>query len=362
MLQPDQIRPLARALTHTTSSYKFLWLQALLDTAEQQLKQVALDDLLVAMVARAWKLTQFHRLRLGHYDQLQGLCGAIAERTGLPPNAAPIQVVRRLRADPELLAESRALARYVPQRFLAPWFERELRGVPEGKKHRAIAMLAARHRETERAAPYTLDGTGPRVILDPVWSLWARAHMTFLRAYVEREFADFLQDRNPGSPAVLRKIRGETRRNLARARRFWAPIISQPAGLRDFYAEAALEPGDAHYDHVLPWAFVAHDLLWNLVPTTSAINIAKSARVPDPDLYLERLARWQFEALQAQPGTALDLLIDHAEFLGLEEPRALRNLPQTDFSERFEDRFRPHLIAALNAGFAGSWRYDPAKP
>jgi len=361
LLQPDQIRPLARALTHTTNSYKFLWLQALLDTAEQQREQIPLDDLLVAMVARAWKLTQFHRLRLGHYDQLQRLCGAIAARTGLPPNAAPTQVVRRLRADPELLGQSRALARYVPQRFLAPWFERELRGVPEAKKDRAITTLAAEHRETERAAPYSLERTGLYVMLDPAWSVWARTHMTFLRAYVEREFAEFLQDRNPGSPAVLRKIRGETRRNLARARRFWGPLAAQPGGLRDFYADAALELNGAHYDHVLPWAFVAHDLLWNLVPTTSAINIAKSARIPDPDAYLGWLADWQFEALQAQPATAQDLLIDHAEFLGLEEPRTIRDLPRSDFSQRFEDRFRPHLIAALNAGFTGSWRYAPAE-
>lgn len=33
-------------------------------------------------------------------------------------------------------------------------------------------------------------------------------------------------------------------------------------------------------DHYLPWSFVAHDQLWNLIPTSPSVNSAKSNNIP----------------------------------------------------------------------------------
>jgi hypothetical protein len=34
-------------------------------------------------------------------------------------------------------------------------------------------------------------------------------------------------------------------------------------------------------DHYLPWSFVAHDQLWNLIPTFPEVNSSKSNYLPD---------------------------------------------------------------------------------
>jgi hypothetical protein len=50
--------------------------------------------------------------------------------------------------------------------------------------------------------------------------------------------------------------------------------------------------------HYLPWSFVAHDRLWNLVPVPRAINSAKGASIPDQG-YLGKLAVLQSAAISA---------------------------------------------------------------
>ena len=57
-------------------------------------------------------------------------------------------------------------------------------------------------------------------------------------------------------------------------------------------------------DHFLPWRFVTHDLLWNLVPTPKDINSAKSDRLPDLGRYFDSFAQLQFDAVQAVATTA----------------------------------------------------------
>ena len=52
-------------------------------------------------------------------------------------------------------------------------------------------------------------------------------------------------------------------------------------------------------DHFLPWRFVAHDLLWNIIPAPGDVNSTKSDNLPNIELYFNSFARLQYEALQA---------------------------------------------------------------
>ena len=49
-------------------------------------------------------------------------------------------------------------------------------------------------------------------------------------------------------------------------------------------------------DHYLPWSFVAHDKLWNLVPVTKDANRDKSNRLPEEST-LEKFIKLQHLAL-----------------------------------------------------------------
>ena len=49
-------------------------------------------------------------------------------------------------------------------------------------------------------------------------------------------------------------------------------------------------------DHFLPWRFVAHNQLWNLIPADSQANSCKSDQIPC-EKYIDRLAETQSAAL-----------------------------------------------------------------
>ena len=49
-------------------------------------------------------------------------------------------------------------------------------------------------------------------------------------------------------------------------------------------------------DHFLPWKFVAHNQLWNLIPVDPQANSSKSDYLPS-EIYIDRLAETQRAAL-----------------------------------------------------------------
>jgi hypothetical protein len=62
------------------------------------------------------------------------------------------------------------------------------------------------------------------------------------------------------------------------------------------YTGRSLAADDFSLDHVLPWSFVGHDQLWNLVATHLPTNSAKGDRLPDLSV-VEPLARIHAKAV-----------------------------------------------------------------
>ena len=60
-----------------------------------------------------------------------------------------------------------------------------------------------------------------------------------------------------------------------------------------------MTPEDLSLDHFVPWSYVAHDELWNLVPTTKAVNSSKSNDLPNWDIYFPKLCRVEYSAYQS---------------------------------------------------------------
>lgn len=112
-------------------------------------------------------------------------------------------------------------------------------------------------------------------------------------------------------------------------------------------------------DHFLPWRFVAHDSLWNIVPTPKRVNSAKGDRLPDFEKYFDRLARTQFIALQAviAEGEHSRLIEDYTFLLNCASASAMRDLTLDQFSRILHDAIAPQLQIAINLGFQSGWTY-----
>lgn len=63
------------------------------------------------------------------------------------------------------------------------------------------------------------------------------------------------------------------------------------------YTKKLLMPKEYDLDHFIPWSFVVHDQIWNLLPADSSISSSKSNKLPDLDIYLAKLAKEQQKAV-----------------------------------------------------------------
>jgi hypothetical protein len=359
---PASTRLFGRTLDDATNSYKFFWLQALLSVIGRQPELIIPVRAVVAeMLVAAWHPVMLYRLSLGLQDMLQHAVRQLQTTSGVRP-AASVAKVRKTVIGVSLDTFAPELDRYVPFRFLAPWFDSELRGVSDTQRNRRIRELAAATLGGPRSAPYAFDddATFPRMLrFDQGWLNWMHENLAVLQAFADQGLTQYLQSRNPGVPGISAKLHPPLRRGLDRGKKFWAAAISalgsEGRHVEDIYTGAVLG-ADLSIDHFLPWSFVAHDLLWNLVPVTPATNSSKSDRIPDLDRYLPRLAdlhRSALHALRGQPS----LLMDHITFLAEDLPTLLEHSSEW-FLSRYAQAIRPLAELAALQGFPPSWMWS----
>ncbi|WP_347242437.1 HNH endonuclease domain-containing protein [Nostoc sp. FACHB-888] len=55
--------------------------------------------------------------------------------------------------------------------------------------------------------------------------------------------------------------------------------------IKCIYSKVKLDKDEISLAHYLPWSFVAHDQLWNLIPTTKSVNSSKSNNLPSEEYF-----------------------------------------------------------------------------
>ncbi len=173
--------------------------------------------------------------------------------------------------------------------------------MPDGQVNRKVAELS-RDQLNSRLPLYAIADEcieGQGIYLHPDWLLYLIENHGIVRRWVLWNWLGYMQRCNPTVPNLAAKLLPETKRlTLSTDRRLFASVMnSLSAGhrlRRCIYSQEALQPDAFESDHFVPWAFVAHNRIWNLVPTTSEVNSEKSNRVPDRK-YVGALAEYHFE-------------------------------------------------------------------
>lgn len=114
----------------------------------------------------------------------------------------------------------------------------------------------------------------------------------------------------------------------------------------------------------MPWSFVAHDLLWNLIPTTKSVNSSKSNNLPS-DQYFNDFIKLQH----------LGLTVSYQYYLEHHKQKTWEKLIESFFSElkinntndllkleilhnAYKIVFNPLISLATNQGFTANWSYS----
>ncbi len=179
------------------------------------------------------------------------------------------------------------------------------------------------------------------------------ANAAILKDFTFWNLSVFLQKRNPNVPDIPSKlVRPIQRAPLTHQRRFWDRYIQSKGCINCIYTQAELTVGNYDLDHFIPWSFVVHDLLWNLLPSDASVNSSKSNCIPSLDRFLEPLTIVQHDALRVNfASNPSDKLFEDYLVFRCSIPELIEASPE-QFYDLYKKEFTPMAQTAINMGFA----------
>ena len=358
-----EISPLARLFHETTTSYKFVFFLSLLDILKRNKfepgEPILFRDLTVEMLANSWYPHTYFRLSFGRQDQITAKLDALPLEIGEPILKFRDPDKKLLRATIGRHALDHSLMRFVPFRLLRPFFEDELRGMPDHKVDAAIIRLTKRDCGA-RAPLYSFSDQRDAILPHPLWTEYLRLHFSLIQGWAAWHWLEYMQRCNRAVPAISAKLFPPQERSSLRPQIEYWKLVIQLQDLKCIYTDSALNPDRLSLDHFLPWSFVAHDQLWNLVPTFPEINSSKLDHLP-AETYCRRLARLQHQGLvltsQRMPQSRWERVVEpFLADLKLADRGEL--LDERKLTAAYESCVKPQLAIAKSLGFTPNWRYQ----
>lgn len=300
-------------LENKASSYKLFWFWGILDEIEKVYNysvthssepvtlSFSFETVIHHMIKRAWYPVLEYHLNFGASDQLANVVHLINNiyQFGHAPKKEQLSSALLRIEDRNVKAAIMHLADYVPYRLIAPFFRDELRNIPDKKKNYLIMDLSW----SKEDVFYQIDSEKKRIRLSKFWYDYITTNLPLVKGWLNHRLIDYLQARNPNTPAIHLKLAPPMERKLTTATKLWKYVAEQRK-IVDIYTNLPFE--DQYYmnngvmsiDHFIPWSFVHHDEQWNLVPTFKHVNSSKSNSLPQLQMYLDKMVDLQYTAYQ----------------------------------------------------------------
>ncbi|MGL4483590.1 MAG: HNH endonuclease domain-containing protein, partial [Anaerovoracaceae bacterium] len=203
------------------------------------------------------------------------------------------------------------------------------------------------------------DGAGLEkgIKVQPEWAKYIANNRQIIEGWIEYNLMIYLQRRNPNVPGIPNKLNAPSQRNLAKVIKYWK-ALSDVSKVVDIYTGKDIEKNEISIDHFIPWSYVAHDEMWNLIPTKKSTNSSKSNKLPVWEKFFKPLAMEEYSAYKAiWQNEALHKIFDSCakEHINSDEVRHRlyrKGLQEEEFTHELERIIKPVYIAAENLGFS----------
>ena len=343
---------LGKIFSNTVATYKYFWFVSIMQIhAKSDNLRISVWDIVIRMVANAWYPIHYFRLSFGKSDSLFDIVMELQRLTQIPIDANAETIINELTErlnDRQIKKLLNTLTLNVPYRFLRPWIDTS--------DNREMIL---RSQKLENRCLYSLykEEGDFYIIMNQQWNSYLHTHYNILVDFTFWNLTLFLQVRNPNVPAIPNKlIRPEVRNSLSKQHKYWDMVMEIGGPIHCIYTDKELHPQDYDLDHFIPWSFVSHDLLWNLIPSDGSINSSKSNKLPDLDFYLPKLAELQHRSIKTilNANKEPKVLEDYIS-LGY-TAKELADMNDDRFRELYERTFNPISQIALNMGFE-TWKY-----
>lgn len=297
---------LSLILDKTTNSYKYLFFLALLDILKRRhfdvLSPISFEEIIVEMLANAWYPHNYFKLSFGIQDQITSKLDSL--------NLVITDPILQFRdADKKLLRKTIKeqnlddiiifISRYVPFRLIRPFFLHETSRMKDYDVNPTIIDLAKSRFDIQKPL-YCFNAENSSdcnaVILHQHWVEYIAENYSIIRGWVSWEWLNYMQSKNINIPNIVSKLFVPQQRNsLSKQTQYWKLILNHQK-FKCIYSQVELNKDSISLDHYLPWSFVAHDQLWNLIPTTASVNSSKSNNIP-AEKYLTDFVKLQHQGL-----------------------------------------------------------------
>ncbi|KAA3601407.1 MAG: HNH endonuclease [Calditrichaeota bacterium] len=359
------INSLAQSLKQTTNSYKFYWLLSIIEQlnfVDFETKHLSTKDIVARMIAKIWYPINHHNLSFGKQDKLGEIVNFIKMNSEITIKDSEEVIFEFLKEEfqnpksqfKKLLKD---LQRYVPFRFLTPWFKFELQGIEP--KEKRIKELSSLHFLDSNFLPlYRFLNTEEQIIeMSPYWIDYLKNNQKILADFCYWNLVNYLQTKNPNTPNIAFKLFMPKERDLRKARYFWSLVLKKDSNIHCIYSGFNLNDNFT-IDHFVPWSFVAHDKLWNLIPTSQIVNSQKGNSIPSLESYLTPFIKTQFETLKffINLDKEKKILEDYA-ILFDSDFNSMLSMSFSNFKTKLEDTIKPLCQIASNNGFQMNWKF-----
>ena len=326
-------KSLSRIFINTTTSYKFLFFNALTNSLLKEnfkTNKFSLKDLVSKMIALAWFSQDFYKLKSAGQDQLINIFRELNIRT----NSIYIQenLEKLISEQFEFNAEIQNLKKYVPFRLLTPFFERELRGIADNQRNGMIEKLAAREFDSKK--PLYRFSHGESIEVHTEWANFIKMNFDLIQAWSDYKYSEYLEKYNPDVPGIIKKVRPPRNRNnnLSSERKIWQDFISVH-GANCIFTGKDISQNFA-LDHFIPWSFVVHDEIRNLIPIDPNFNSSKSNYLP-PRSSINKFLNVQFKFYK--------FLHKHGEYSYINSYTTILNTNELVPGNKFKNKMEAHL-------------------
>jgi hypothetical protein len=363
------ISALSELFDSTTNSYKYLYFLSLLDILRRRnfdnLSAISFREIIVEMLANAWYPHKYFKLSFGIQDQIANKLDALELEITEP-------ILKFRDTDKKLLRTTvnnqniddivNYISRYVPYRLIRPFFTQDTRGLKDYDVNPAIINLSNNQFDTQKPL-YCFNADNQKdcnaIIIHPDWVEYLEKNYTIVRGWVSWEWLNYMQQRNPSIPNVVNKLfMPQQRDSLIKQTQYWKTILEHQ-DIKCIYSQVQLNKDEISLDHYLPWSFVAHDQLWNLIPTTKSVNSSKSNNLPSRK-YFSDFVKLQYLGLDIyrQKVSQSKWLNDVESFVAELKVNQANDLLNLEIlTNAYEKTIQPLSSLATIQGFSANWVY-----
>ncbi len=341
---------LAACFNNTVASYKFYWLLSILQEIEKGNVIIRKKSLFAGMLSNSWYTANYFNLSYGKSDILREQISTVAETENILIHYDR-ETVCRLLNESKNKKTTRILNHFdnqVPHWFLSPWFT-EILGTDSEKRK----IIYESSTEKQRGCLYFL--RKEEIEVNPEWVDYLLENTQFLKSFCYWNLTLFFQKHNPNVPDIANKIIKDAQRPKLNKQRkdFWNLVFKEAPDnkIKCIYTEELVSVNNYALEHFVPHSFVAHDLIWNLIPASPKFNSSKNNRLPQFDRFFEKFYEAQTMGLKTicEKYPRNKLLEDYLTIFS--EIPTVGIICTPEFKIKFQETIKPLLTIASNNGF-----------